>query len=105
MKHRHPHHSSKRSSRSIPALCRLSIVTVAAIAFITLGTIAVFASITFVLKWGSSGTAAGQFIAPTGVAVDSAGNVYVADGNGNRFEKFDNNGTFSLQAGGLGDIP
>ena len=34
---------------------------------------------TFVTKWGSSGTEDGQFTYPFGVAVDSSGNVYVAD--------------------------
>src|SRR5215471_7038780 len=105
MRHHYPHQSTKLRSRSMPALWRWSIVTAVALVVITTGTIAVLASITFVLKWGSTGTGPGQFIAPTGVAVDSSGNVYVADGNGNRFEKFDNNGTFLLQAGGLGDIP
>ena len=33
----------------------------------------------FITKWGSSGSADGQFNSPYGVAVDSSGNVYVAD--------------------------
>ena len=33
----------------------------------------------FVTKWGSNGTADGQFISPDGIAVDSSGNVYVTD--------------------------
>ena len=36
---------------------------------------------TFVTKWGSSGSEDGQFNYPFGVAVDSSGNVYVADYN------------------------
>ena len=34
---------------------------------------------TFITKWGSSGSEDGQFNYPVGVAVDSSGNVYVAD--------------------------
>ncbi len=34
---------------------------------------------TFVTKWGSYGSDDGQFEGPYGVAVDSSGNVYVAD--------------------------
>ena len=34
---------------------------------------------TFITKWGSSGAGNGQFDAPCGVAIDAAGNVYVAD--------------------------
>ena len=35
----------------------------------------------FITKWGSKGTADGQFTAIDAVAVDSSCNVYVADGN------------------------
>ena len=34
---------------------------------------------TFLLKWGSLGSADGQLIYPRGVAVDASGNVYVAE--------------------------
>jgi len=43
---------------------------------------------------GAQGTAAGQFSLPDGVATDSAGNVYVADGNNHRVQKFSSSGTF-----------
>ncbi len=33
-------------------------------------------------------TADGQFVCPTGVAVDSSGNVYVADTGNHRIQKF-----------------
>ena len=49
---------------------------------------------TFVTTWGSSGTGDGQFNAPLGVATDGNGNVYVADTNNNRIQKFDASGTF-----------
>jgi DNA-binding beta-propeller fold protein YncE len=41
------------------------------------------------LNWGYEGTGNGQFEKPQGVAIDSSGNVYVADSNNNRIQKFD----------------
>jgi DNA-binding beta-propeller fold protein YncE len=40
------------------------------------------------MQWGSSGSGGGQFYGPTGVAVDQDGNVYVADSDNNRIQKF-----------------
>ena len=40
------------------------------------------------LKWGTSGSGDGQLIGPRGVAVDGSGNVYVADTNNHRVQKF-----------------
>ena len=48
----------------------------------------------FLLKWGSNGSGDGQFSLPLGVAVDSAGNVYVADLFNFRIQKFNSSGTF-----------
>jgi sugar lactone lactonase YvrE len=55
--------------------------------------------------WGSSGTGPGQFQAPGGIAIDPAGNVYVADPGNNRVQKFDRNGTFLSRIGGVGSPP
>ncbi len=38
--------------------------------------------------WGSHGTDNGQFNLPLGIAVDSSGNVYVADTGNYRIQKF-----------------
>jgi DNA-binding beta-propeller fold protein YncE/4-amino-4-deoxy-L-arabinose transferase-like glycosyltransferase len=43
---------------------------------------------TFLDEWGSLGMAAGQFRIPVGLAVDQAGNVYVADTLNHRLQKF-----------------
>ena len=57
---------------------------------------------TFVLSWGTQGSGNGQFFAAGGVAVDSAGNVYVADINNHRIQKFTATGTFISKWGGSG---
>jgi DNA-binding beta-propeller fold protein YncE len=57
----------------------------------------------FLLAFGSSGTANGQFDRPDGVAVDpSSGSVYVVDGGNNRVQKFDAAGNFLLAFGSSG---
>src|SRR5690606_23858166 len=53
----------------------------------------------FSLTWGTSGTGNGQFNNPSEVATDSGGNVYVADTNNNRIQKFTSTGTYLTQWG------
>lgn len=59
----------------------------------------------FVLEWGSFGSEDGQFYFPTGIAVDAAGNSYVADKINHRIQKFDGNGQLLTKWGteGTGD--
>ena len=54
---------------------------------------------TFILKWGTFGSANSQFKYPWGVAVDSLGNVYVADQQNLRVQKFNSNGGFITKWG------
>ena len=67
--------------------------------------VAVLATISFISKWGTSGSTDGQFLTPRGMATDAAGNVYVADAGNTRVQKFDNNGVFVLKFGIPGDVP
>jgi hypothetical protein len=48
---------------------------------------------------GASGSGAGQFTSPSGIAVDSSHNVYVVDQENHRVEKFDSAGRFQLTFG------
>lgn len=58
---------------------------------------------TFVTSWGTQGSGNGQFITgAAGAAVDSAGNVYVADPGNHRIQKFTSAGSFVSSWGGLG---
>jgi streptogramin lyase len=57
---------------------------------------------TFLTTWGKEGSGDGQFNATYRVAVDGSGNVFVADNNNNRIQKFDNTGTFLTTWGSLG---
>lgn len=60
----------------------------------------------FLAKFGSEGSADGQFDYPTGIAVDPvSGDVYVADSNNNRIQRFDSSGSFKSQVGEPGFDP
>ena len=48
----------------------------------------------FITKWGWYGTSDGDMISPSGVAVDSEGNVYVTDRDNHRVQKFTADGEF-----------
>ncbi len=56
----------------------------------------------FMLKFGSSGSSNGQFNQPRDVAVDSNGNIYVADRNNHRIQKFDSSGAYVTSWGSYG---
>ncbi|WP_250987966.1 PKD domain-containing protein [Methanoculleus oceani] len=56
----------------------------------------------FVTKWGSEGSGEGEFRNPNDVAVDAAGNIYVADYSNHRIQLFDSNENFLGQWGSYG---
>ena len=51
----------------------------------------------YVTSWGTYGTGNGQFVDPQGIAVDSLGNVYVADTGNDRIQEFDAAGNLLTQ--------
>src|SRR2546423_1298308 len=59
----------------------------------------------YLTQWGSYGSGNGQFYDLSGVAVDSGGNVYVADSYNHRIQKFTSAGGYLTQWGtpGPGD--
>ena len=48
----------------------------------------------YLFEWGKKGTGPGDFNVPHGIALDSHGNVFVADRENNRIQEFDMNGKF-----------
>jgi sugar lactone lactonase YvrE len=54
------------------------------------------------LPLGQKGTANGLFTSASGIAIDSLGNIYVADEEQNRVQKFDSSGKFLLSFGSAG---
>jgi DNA-binding beta-propeller fold protein YncE len=57
---------------------------------------------TFIKQWGSPGSSNGQFLQPTGIAVDADGNVYVVDVMNHRVQKFTSDGAFLTKWGSEG---
>ena len=51
---------------------------------------------------GALATGDGQFYSPNDFAIDPSGNIWVADTNNNRIQKFDSSGTFLLKFGSEG---
>ena len=60
------------------------------------------AAVTFLNAWGTYGTGAGQFGFPVGVAVSPTGQVYVADMDSDRIQRFSADGTYETQWGSSG---
>jgi DNA-binding beta-propeller fold protein YncE len=55
------------------------------------------------MKWGLSGTNDGEFYHPGDIEADSSGNLYVADINNARIQKFDSEGNFIMKWGSSGE--
>lgn len=57
------------------------------------------------LEWGSEGKGPGELDRPQGIAIDSSGDVYVADANNHRIQKFSPQGAFIKEWGSEGTGP
>ena len=68
------------------------------------GALQVVIGVCFITKWGTFGSLDGQFYFPKGVAIDSSGNVFVADSRNNRIQKFTNDGNFIKAWGTFGSL-
>lgn len=53
-------------------------------------------------SFGSKGDGPGQFQSPTGISIDSNGNIYISDTGNNRIQKFDSRGNLLKFIGGFG---
>ena len=58
--------------------------------------------VAFVTGWGSPGAAPGQFARPVGLAFDSTPNLFVADRDNSRVQKFTSTGSLLTTIGSLG---
>ena len=58
-----------------------------------------------VKKFGTRGSAPGQFVDPNGITVDSSDNILVADSGNHRIQKFTAEGEFVAMVGTKGDGP
>jgi signal transduction histidine kinase/sugar lactone lactonase YvrE len=58
--------------------------------------------VTFINQFGSYGNAPSQFASPEGVATDSENNIYVADYDNDRIQKFTSGGVYQLSFGSFG---
>ncbi len=55
------------------------------------------ASVTLILTFGSCGSGEGEFDGASDIELDSVGNIYVADTENKRIQKFDSNGNFIFE--------
>lgn len=60
------------------------------------------ADLSFISKWGASGTSDGKFDRPFGIITDKDDNIYVADFDNHRIQKFNSQGEFILKWGNFG---
>jgi hypothetical protein len=97
----------KRAARYVRLACACLLGAAVVALLLALGAAGAVGTLPFLGSFGGPGEGAGQFKVPRGVAVDgstgpSKGDVYVADQNNQRVEKFSSAGTFDLSFGSPG---
>ncbi len=86
-------HKAKSWSKRASGIVLAAVIIMALVA--SLGAVLVMQPAPgFLFKWGTGGNLDGQFADPRGIAVDTAGNIYVADTANGRIQKFTVNGAF-----------
>ena len=90
----------EKHSLSKALLKSFSLVTATAIGCVGIATSATAASFSF--AFGTPGSGNGQFQVPFGIAVDSGGNIYVADTSSSRVQVFNPSGVFQFAFGSFG---
>lgn len=78
----------KKNKVKVISITMAALIIASVLAFATLVQPVSAQTLSFKTKWGTSGTGAGQFNGPEDIIVDSLGNIYVADGNNNRIQRF-----------------
>src|SRR5829696_3106765 len=102
--------TERKEPMSIPGTCstaarssrRALIALAALLLWVALAATPAQASFDVLTKWGGPGSGEGQFHRPEQVATDAAGNVYVADADNDRIQKFTASGDFLTKWGSLG---
>ena len=94
------HRKEKTSSKQFVSI--LFFISVVISIFLVNASVVAGETYQFVSKWGSLGGGDSQFHLPEGIAVDSSSNIYVADSNNHRVQKFDPNGSYLTQWGSAG---
>ena len=91
----------KDCSIKVSTIVKLFIFVILSLLLATMINVGVASAQTFLFKFGSPGSGEGQYNVPLALSVDSSGNIYVADRDNNRIQKFDKDGNF-LRMWGFG---
>ena len=82
---------TKSRSGSLPMIRRRLVMAFAMLVVMLVAAVAVLATISFISKWGTSGSTDGQFLTPRGMATDAAGKLQICQiGTGD--EEYGTNG-------------
>lgn len=80
--------SEKSSARQLAIICTFSSIAILVLSTSININPTVEAKYVFSKKWGTLGSGNGEFKSPEGIAIDSAGRIYIADTGNNRIQQF-----------------